>query len=125
MIPQKELHAAIIEALQAADYSVSGFDTFPRVEVSEFSTTRGTDKDNRSFSVSFTCDVITMSGDPAQSLEIADEVQEMLPEIDVESWVIDSIFAESIVSLHERDDRGEIYRQVILVRAEVTQKETT
>lgn len=122
--PQRNLHIALIDHIKAFGYAVAGFETFPRVEVINFNTSAATDKDGGAFPISFSLDVITRSGDPTESLDIADDVLDGLEDITVEGWQFCSIFVESIQALHEEDSQGEIYRQIITVTAELLQTTT-
>lgn len=123
--PQTEIHKAIVALLVSEGYNVQGFDVFPRVEVIGFTTNARNDKDGRSFDTTFTLDVISRSTDPTEALGMTDSVLDLLDELTLQTWQIDVIFVESINHLHEEDDQGEIYRQVIVVSAEVTELETT
>lgn len=79
-LPQKYLLPAIITKVKSLSYSVSGVNTFPRIEVYDFDTTPTGEKTNKQWVVTFLFDVISNSSDPGESLNILETLRSIFSE---------------------------------------------
>lgn len=123
-LPQKYLHKALISKLKTLGYSVSGLNTFPRVEVYNFDTTPTGEKVNKQWTVTFLFDCISAKTDPSESYTMLETIRNGFSEsltvdhFNIYLWIWDQ--HTDFMETSENDDI--IFRQLQRVRLELTEK---
>lgn len=74
-LPAKYLLKAINTKVKALGYSVTGVNTFPRVEVYDFNTTPTGEKVNKQWVVTFLFDIVTNKSDSSDGYTILEAIR--------------------------------------------------
>ena len=113
--PHKYLRQALVTKLKGLGYSLSG--SYPRVELYDFATTQGAEKNNVSEIVTCVIEVVDSADSPKRSLDMIEAIRAGIEDLTVSGFSVVIVEPELLTELEEYSDTDlKIYRQIQRMR---------